>query len=87
MSFTTGATGGEYTHRLTQAEMPSHFHNIHSKWDGSEETSILNWAVSMVASTIYSDGGWLQDGLYTGGDQRHNNIQSYIVAYFWKRIK
>lgn len=87
MSFTTGATGGEYTHRLTQAEMPSHIHNIHSKWDGSKETDILNWAVSMVATTVYSDGGWLQDGLPTGGNQHHNNTQPYVVVCFWKRIK
>lgn len=87
MSFTTGATGGEYTHRLTQAEMPSHIHNIHSKWDGSKETDILNWAVPMVATTVYSDGGWLQDGLPTGGNQHHNNTQPYVIVCFWKRIK
>ena len=87
MSFTTGATGGEYTHRLTQAEMPSHIHDIHSKWDGSKETGILNWAVPMVATTVYSDGGWLQDGLLIGGNQHHNNTQPYVVVCFWKRIK
>lgn len=87
MSFTTGATGGEYTHMLTQAEMPSHIHDIHSKWDGSKETGILNWAVPMVATTVYSDGGWIQDGLPTGGNQHHNNTQPYVVVCFWKRIK
>ena len=85
MSFTSRTTGGEYTHKLTAAEMPSHIHYIHSKWDGSQETGILNWAVPMVATTVYSDGGWLQDGLPTGGDQRHNNIQPYVTTYFWKR--
>ena len=48
MSFTARTTGGEYTHKLTAAEMPSHIHYIHSKWDGSKETDILNWAVPMV---------------------------------------
>lgn len=85
MSFTFRTTGGEYTHKLTAAEMPSHIHYIHSKWDGSQETGILNWAVPMVATTVYSDGGWLQDGLPTGGDQHHNNIQPYVTTYFWKR--
>lgn len=85
MSFTARTTGGEYTHKLTAAEMPSHIHYIHSKWDGSKETDILNWAVPMVATTVYSDGGWLQDGLPTGGNQHHNNIQPYVTTYFWKR--
>lgn len=85
MSFTARTTGGEYTHKLTAAEMPSHIHDIHSKWDGSKENNILNWAVPMVATTVYSDGGWLQDGLPTGGNQHHNNIQPYVTTYFWKR--
>lgn len=87
MSFTSGITGGEYTHRLTEAEMPSHLHHIHSKWYGSEETGVENWVVQMDTSTVYSNGGWLQSGLQAGGDQYHNNIQPYVVVYFWKRIK
>lgn len=86
MSFTTGATGGEYTHRLTQAEMPSHYHDIHSKWDGSEDTGIENWFVAMDIGTVYSNGGWLQNGMPAGGNQHHNNIQPYVTTYFWKRI-
>ena len=86
MSFTTGATGGEYTHRLTQAEMPSHYHDIHSKWDGSEDTGIENWFVAMDIGTVYSNGRWLQNGMPVGGNQYHNNIQPYVTTYFWKRI-
>lgn len=74
-------TGGEKTHKLTVAEMPSHSHKYINGQTGS-----LSWA----------DGGiWIGDGTYTtvnfsdisstGGNQSHNNLQPYFTCYIWKR--
>ena len=80
MSFTAGSTGGEYKHLLTTSEMPSHTHNLvhnlnlHLISGGSA----LNGAVSGGSGKdIYTDA--------TGGSTKHNNIQPYIVVYFWRR--
>ena len=80
MSFTANATGGEYKHLLTTSEMPSHTHNLvhnmnlHLIAGGSA----LNGAVSGGSGKdIYADN--------TGGSTKHNNIQPYIVVYFWRR--
>ena len=80
MSFTARSTGGEYKHLLTTSEMPSHTHNLvhnlnlHLISGGSA----LNGAVSGGSGKdIYADA--------TGGSTKHNNIQPYIVVYFWRR--
>ena len=86
MSFTPNSTGGEYLHQLTEREMPSHLHAIHSKWGGSEDTGVTNWFVEMDVGTVYSNGGWLENGLQAGGNQSHNNMPPYIATYFWKRV-
>ena len=74
-------TGGEKTHKLTVAEMPSHSH----KYINGQPSS-LSWADS---------GIWIGDGTHTtvnfsdisstGGNQSHNNLQPYFTCYIWKR--
>jgi len=72
--YTAGDTGGEATHTLTIDEMPSHHHtyDTHNDVGGSGGARI-------VAATSTQNTG------STGGDQAHNNLQPYIVVYFWKR--
>jgi len=41
-SDTLGATGGTQTHTLTEAQMPSHSHNIKNRGDGSGTFNALN---------------------------------------------
>lgn len=86
MQFVANTTGGEYYHRLTIAEMPTHSHKTLSS--GSAATVYYEsggngiWLDSASLSTIYSS--------YTGnqgGGESHNNIQPYIVTYMWRRIK
>ena len=81
---TVEETGGAKTHTLTEAEMPSHNHevggltqdpNYYTGW-GSRS----GWAV---ASTNVDNGGQFHKN--TGGGQAHNNLQPYIVTYMWKR--
>ncbi len=83
---TAGKTGGEKTHKLTIAEMPSHKH--------SRKEDFYNHQASMASifGGIYKGGNPIETGKTdsntiqnTGGDGSHNNLQPYIVVYFWKR--
>ena len=83
---TVGETGGEKTHKLTIAEMPSHKH--------SRKEDFYNYQASMssIFGGIYKVGDPIETGKTdsntiqnTGGDGSHNNLQPYIVVYFWKR--
>lgn len=99
MSFTTNNTGGEYKHQLSYYEMPGHTHNEYvmvegySDWDSFTPlpySMLFNWqkgeyrgevtayhAARVPLNTITSS---------EGGSQSHNNIQPFIVTYFWRRV-
>ena len=82
MSFTAESSGGEYKHKLTVTEMPSHGHKLYAR--GGQTAQI---------SSPFADNKPITQGSNsygfnvssTGGDQSHNNIQPYIVIYFWRR--
>ena len=74
-------TGGEYTHKLTVAEMPKHKHTAWTAQGGS-------WAretVSCGNKTAHNETDYGSID-YAGGDNAHNNLEPYITVYFWKRI-
>ncbi len=75
---TAEETGGEKAHTLTESEMPSHRHQIYTtSGDTTGSGSLPN---------RNNDGGaYDQDTDYAGGGAAHNNLQPYIVVYFWKR--
>ena len=79
---TIGKTGGEKTHTLTVAEMPSH---SHSKTVIPRDTQWLapsqGWNYSFTNGATYTH--YTDD---TGGDGAHNNLQPYIVVYRYRRI-
>lgn len=84
MSYTTNNTGGEYKHKLSVSEMPSHNHLTYGALDGSSRTS------SNTGNVWYQieNAGWTSDKYRTnsvGGNSSHNNVQPYIVVYFWRR--
>ena len=75
-TFTAGATGGESNHTLTIPEMPSHNHslpivNVGEGNNGTGDKANYNHGSSSTGSS--------------GGGAAHNNIQPYIVVYFWLR--
>jgi len=74
---TVEETGGEKTHTLTTTEIPSHAHNLASTGDGGTGHATVN------NSTLRDFGVHVTN--VAGGGLAHNNLQPYIVVYFFKR--
>ena len=80
-TYTVGSTGGEATHTLTVDEMPNHNHSI------VDNCSPQSWMCGGGDLYVPKGGGeWNWNSTYTGGDQPHNNMPPYTVAYIYKRI-
>jgi len=73
-TFTLGTSGGEYKHKLTIAEMPSHNHDIATRVT-SANTFEMPATDSNGATNTYPT-------LSAGGDLPHNNIQPYLVTNY-----
>lgn len=90
MSFTAESSGGEYKHKLSAEEMPSHYHNVVLNDDKNE---LLRIHYSRGTWGIYNEpnrncGGVNTSAVITnsqGGSGYHNNLSPYITVYFWRR--
>jgi hypothetical protein len=84
---TIGKTGGAKTHTLTTAEMPIHKHSVY----GFQTNPVVTPNNEGGGIALDDQGRWsmlpssLQGVQNTGGGTAHNNLQPYIVVYFWKR--
>lgn len=71
-----GAMWGEYTHKLTEEEMPKHSHEIKKLFTrgGRHARMSGRWD---------SNGGWTEP---SGGDSPHNNVQPSQMVNIWRRV-
>ena len=67
---------GEYTHQLTENEMPNHTHDLPFRLIGPAGGGFLNGYPSTGEGLVSSEAG---------GNQRHNNIPPYFGLYVWQR--
>ena len=94
-TFTNGSTGGEYTHKLTISEMPSHSHDIYANSYAGNLKIVMQNDNSRDGSSYgvqdsLHDADRTEWSLYaakTGGSSSHNNIQPYTAIFMYKRVK
>lgn len=99
MSFATDSSGGEYKHKLLEIEIPKHHHSEslmvkgYPEWpvqttdwygvmiDYSTKNYVAsNQEVHATSVSAFTYTGWAGDNVH------HNNVQPYIVTFFWRRI-
>lgn len=95
---TSEKTGGEKTHKLTTAEMPTHRHGINvagtrldknqdgvfrvSAYTQSSGGAFWNMAIGRKGESVGTHDANIVD---VGSNGAHNNLQPYITCYMWKR--
>lgn len=88
-SHKAGSTGGEEKHKLTEAEMPIHNHNIMIGWNngGSGQDTIGYSSNNQGARGYqYNTGGASVKAIQDkGGGQAHNNMPPYLSVDMWRR--
>lgn len=82
-SYAAGSTGGEATHKLTVAEMPSHKHLVTEQ---NYNVTLVGNAPTSGAQTgwFYGSGGNSVTGA-VGNSEPHNNMPPYLAVFVWKR--
>lgn len=84
--YAVNSTGGEATHVLTVAEMPSHTHTTrnYAGTDLAGSGAGARFAASTSgASSALASGSDQSNN--TGGGDAHNNLPPYTAVYMWKR--
>lgn len=100
-NFLINTTGGEYSHKLSIAELASHYHRIgvvsdngvaaNNVWLAPQNNELGTWSLGWTdrgASPVYGVNESNKAGGYTqtvGGNESHNNISPYIALYMYKR--
>lgn len=83
-TFEINSVGGEYKHKLTVNEIPSHTHTF--TYRGGQGTQTPE-PYSANKPILQGENQYGADVTKTGGDELHNNVQPYVTVYFWKRVE
>jgi len=85
-SYGVNATGGEATHKLSAAEMPSHAHTvtIAQTYVSSSDGETYQWH-GYLNHQYSNDGTVSYTTANTGSSGAHNNMPPYLAVYMWKR--
>lgn len=78
--------GGEDTHTLTVAEMPSHSHKVSSGWEDAAGIDRLVYSAKNGGYQDYGVGS-VQFIENSGSNQPHNNMPPYKQIYIWERTE
>ena len=79
-----GNEGGEATHVLTDAEMPTHQHELLNYNTSGYSTAEWTKSSAQIGDTKVGYTGNLST-TFTGGGQAHNNMPPYVVVSIWRR--
>ena len=83
MSFTSGSEGGEYLHQLITEEVAPHNHPTNNFVINSTGGNHINVGTGNGIVSYWTNGSANTD--MSKGGKHHNNIQPYIVMFYWVR--
>ena len=91
----SGQAHGTYSHKLTEAELPSHHHHVAGDPNGKNDNPNYDnpigwWATSSFTDLPYAfrqgyKYGWVGQTSDSGANHSHNNMPPYLGVYIWKR--
>ena len=94
-SYSVNNTGGETSHKLTVAEMPSHDHSFKDGshtflWGQNKTNNVYLNNASAVAGKTPGNSAMTSQNIWnstnsSGNTSAHNNMPPYLAVYMWKR--
>lgn len=94
-SYSVNNTGGETSHKLTVAEMPSHNHSFKDGshtflWGQNKTNNVYLNNASAVAGKTPGNSAMTSQNIWnstnsSGNTSAHNNMPPYLAVYMWKR--
>ena len=82
---TVNVLGGEYSHKLSVNEMPSHTHTIEDSTMSSASDSEKKVEAGNDVTVRTKGVTATETTSATGGNVAHNNLPPYVTVYMWRR--